>query len=157
MLGAAFHWQKPHSGTALDEDMAQFYTWTVDATLDLGGGASLFGYYVWRDIKALSGNQQGFVVEGGYFLTPDEVQIYARYEYGYPGGHNDPNLDGTLSVITAGLNWYFAKNNAKWTTDVGYSFNRISPVWASSGVGYLTDAPGEDGQIVVRSQFQLLF
>jgi hypothetical protein len=64
---------------------------------------------------------------------------------------------GDLSILTIGVNRYYAKHDAKWTTDIGYGFDPVESFWATSGAGYLDDSPGDDGQIVVRTQFQLLF
>ena len=57
----------------------------------------------------------------------------------------------------AGFNWYFRGHNLKWTNDIGYAFNGVAPSWASSGTGWRPDGLGEDGQIVFRSQIQVLF
>ncbi len=50
-----------------------------------------------------------------------------------------------------------AKHALKWTTDIGVGFDEIDGEWASAGLGWREDTATEDGQVVVRSQFQLLF
>ncbi len=40
---------------------------------------------------------------------------------------------------------------------MGFAFDEISSDWATGGAGWREDSPGEDGQVVLRSQFQLLF
>jgi hypothetical protein len=45
----------------------------------------------------------------------------------------------------------------KWQTDFGYGFDSVDSMFAQSGAGWLPDSPNEDGQIVIRSQMQLLF
>ncbi len=41
--------------------------------------------------------------------------------------------------------------------DVGYGFNPVDDFWSSRRAGWLTDDPGESGQIVLRLQMQVLF
>ncbi len=60
-------------------------------------------------------------------------------------------------MITVGDNRYYVKQALKWTTDVGYGIDEISSDWATRSSGWREDSPGEDGQIVLRSQLQLLF
>ena len=62
-----------------------------------------------------------------------------------------------LSVITVGVNKYWNKHALKWTTDVGFGLNQVDPVFAASGAGWRGDVADEDGQIVFRSQLQLMF
>ncbi|HRP63092.1 MAG TPA: hypothetical protein PK400_07365, partial [Phycisphaerales bacterium] len=64
-----------------------------------------------------------------------------------------------LAVITVGVNKYFSKHAVKWTTDVGYGINEVDPFWGSrgAGAGWRSDAAGDKGQIVIRSQLQLVF
>ena len=66
------------------------------------------------------------------FLVPDEWEIFARYEY----GDDDASATDDLSIVTVGFNRYFDKHALKWTTDVGYSFNEVAPIWSSSGAGW---------------------
>jgi len=60
-------------------------------------------------------------------------------------------------VLTIGVNKYWSKHTLKWTTDLGFGFDEVSAVYSSSGAGWRTDTAGEDGQMVLRSQVQLLF
>ena len=45
----------------------------------------------------------------------------------------------------------------KWTTDVGVGLNPVASAFASTALSWRADAPDEDGQVVVRSQLQLVF
>ncbi|MHC4275270.1 MAG: hypothetical protein ACYSUR_16605, partial [Planctomycetota bacterium] len=94
----------------------------------------------------------GVVVQGGYYLT-DKWEGYARYEWG------DNDLPGTddLSVVTAGANYYIHGDTVKWTTDIGVALDRVAATWRSGDAGWRGDSPDEDGQVVFRSQLQLLF
>ncbi|MEY3144047.1 MAG: hypothetical protein RLY21_2540 [Planctomycetota bacterium] len=154
---------------------------TADASFDFGG-ASIFAYGVYRNVtlqsaQAVRGggtndeiNQWGAVFQGGYFVA-DDVEVFARYEIGdsdddqYRTQATSLLASGQdLSVVTVGMNWWIAgvKNKqVKWTTDFGYSFEPVVD-FAASGANYLPDytaSGGEtnDGQWVVRSQFQFMF
>ncbi|MEO1584662.1 MAG: porin [Planctomycetota bacterium] len=65
---------------------------------------------------------------------------------------------GELSTLVGGFNKYFTEGHTlKLTADVLYSFNEITAAYASTSRALLQDAPGEDGQVVLRVQFQLVF
>lgn len=142
-----------------DTDQPDIGSWTADLTLDFGG-ANLFVAGVGRTLDPSMGrsDQFGLVAQGGVFLL-DALELFARYEWG-DSGDDAPDL----SVITVGANVFFNRNGLKWTTDIGYGINPVSPFWASglygagtSSIGWLPDAPDEDGQVVVRTQLQLMF
>ena len=158
MIGAAINWQRAEFG--LDgppTDFGQELGGTADISAEFGG-ANLYGAFVWvnPDLDGDSGsagdrNEIGFLVQGGFMLVPDTFEIFGRYEWA------DPDISGEddLNVITAGVNWYFAKNAAKFTADVGFSLDDFGSTYAKSGAGWLNGF-GED-EIVLRAQWQLLF
>jgi hypothetical protein len=92
------------------------------------------------------------VIQGGVFVA-DQWEVFARYEW------SDFDSAGVsdLSVVTVGVIRFFNGNNLKWTTDVGVGLNPVASEFAATALGWRADAPGEDGQVVVRSQLQLLF
>ncbi len=122
----------------------------------------------------------GFLVQAGYFVIPDVIQPFIRYEFltfdrsrnedpaffGGPG-----TFDGTAhdaNLITAGYNWYFKKNDAKFTFDMIWAIDSVTAgsIGGTSGgtfagAGLLPDAvaPGAnaENQLVLRAQFQLQF
>ena len=97
-------------------------------------------------------SQLGLLLQGGWMFVPDEWELYARYEWGDADG-----LSPELSVFTIGVNRYVEEDTFKFTFDVGYGLNEVGDFWSSSGAGWRTDRPGEDGQVVARTQIQLLF
>jgi hypothetical protein len=107
---------------------------------------------------AAEADQYGAVLQGGVFLT-DDWELFGRYGWG------DLDFDDEeLSFITAGATRYFSKHQLKWTTDVGFGLNEVSSMWGGGfigGGGDLTgkraDSPGNDGQVIIRSQLQLMF
>ena len=138
---------------------------TGDVTIDFSG-ASIAGAIVYRmldaDATGASLDQIGFFVRGGFFIT-EEWELYGQYEWA------DLDITGLeeLSVVTVGVTRYWAKHNLKWQTDVGFALNEINSVtnpvtgssvsFANDGAGWRTDSADNDGQIVIRSQLQLVF
>lgn len=149
-LGGAAHYQEGESGTATEQ--TDLFRWTVDGTLGLGG-ANLFAAVIGDHVDNTSAYDRiGVLVQGGYFVT-DEVEVIARYEW----ADLDLAGDDTLSIATVGVNYFFHKHAARWTLDVGYAFEPVASKIHSDFAGYRTDGAGEDGQLVVRTQLQLVF
>lgn len=161
LLGGGVFWQRAEFGTgsnlpAPDSNNNELETaaFTADLTFKTGG-VSVAGALIYRMLETNAGadaDQVAFVVRGGVFVT-DDIELYAMYEWG--------DLDTTgvedLNVATVGVTKYFAKHELKWQTDVGYAFDSVSSDWAVDSAGWRADAADEDGQLVIRSQFQLLF
>jgi hypothetical protein len=112
-------------------------------------------------------------VQGGVFLTK-ELELAARYEgiWVTNGIRNatTPNAlnNQTLNIVTVGGTLYFNRNQLKLTTDVGYAFNAVQFSSGLFGEGIsgadwrptlnaATAGGGGSGEIVFRSQMQLLF
>lgn len=150
LLGAAGHWERDEYGSAAGPE-EETISWTVDASAEFAG-ASLFAAVTGRSLDTTGQTQWGGVLQGGFFLVPDKWDLFARFEYG-----DDDSAAENLSLLTVGVNRYFAQHNLKWTADLGYAFNPIADHWASSGAGYREDENGDDGQTVLRTQLQLLF
>lgn len=96
--------------------------------------------------------QCGWIVQGGAFIIDDRWEIIARYETGDADDQSD-----RLSVVTVGVNRYVARHDLKLTVDFGYAFSEVAAFWSSDLAGWRADAPGADGQFVVRTQWQMLF
>jgi hypothetical protein len=162
LIGVAANWQRDEfgqSGVPAGGKAAPFLL-TVDAQVEFGG-ANLYGAFIYNDSDTQNSGslkQYGFVIQGGVFLVPDQIELFGRYEW----ADSDLGDVKDLSLLTAGVNWYFAKHNVKWTTDIGLSFNSLENGasgfgWSSENTGWLPDGPGGDDQFLIRSQFQLLF
>ncbi len=159
-VGAAAHYQRSEFGTPDPE--LDVFLWTVDGSLQFGG-AHIYGAFVGRHIESVQGSavdldQYGAVVQGGFFVMP-KVELYSRYEWGDTNGNGKD-----LSILTAGANWYIAKQSVRLTADIGYGFNEVSSLFGDGflgpgggNAGWQTDGTGEDGQFVFRSQLQLVF
>lgn len=186
LVGGGINWQRggqqeanvaggPGSGNADGE----FFSWTVDATWDLGG-ANLYAAWVMNTSYSLPASQgdinsYGIVLQGGYFVT-DAIELFARWEWycisnknTNEAGDNINAADGTFgpnaaavnNIGTLGANWYMSKN-VKWTTDFGVSWNPVTFQTGLfgqniAGADYRTEGANGGGQIVFRTQLQLLF
>jgi hypothetical protein len=167
MLGAAGLYQKGESGTATLSGLdgsggEEFEIWalTVDGSLEFAGW-SLFGAFVYIDVDTgtlnADTNPWGFLVQGGVYLT-DHLELFGRWEWGDP----DASSVEDLNIFTIGLNQYFAGHNAKWTTDFGFGVDTVDSDFTAAGIphsitGWQPDEADEDGQWVLRTQFQIYF
>lgn len=127
--------------------------WTADVSAEFGGAnafAAVVGNHVKED-REPSLDQFGLVVQGGLFVT-EKWEAFARYEWGDADGEA-----ADLSMLTVGMNRYVDRHDLKLTADVGYGLNEVGRFWSSSGAGWRRDNRGQDGQVVVRFQLQLLF
>ncbi|MEE9131421.1 MAG: porin [Phycisphaerales bacterium] len=150
MIGGALHFQESEDDAGLAD--VDILVLTADVSAEFGG-ANLFAAFIYTDIDAAglpAVNPLGFLVQGGVALS-DDWEAFARYEF------SDFDVTGIedLSLITFGVTRYFAGHNAKWTTDVGIGLEEV--LLAPAITGLRTDAPGEDSQVVIRSQIQLVF
>lgn len=179
LLGLGAMAQNLRPNTANSAGVEDMFGLTGDVTVDFGG-ANLFAYAVYRQVGLNSAiatrdggtddglDQWGFAIQGGFFVT-DDVELFARYEYG--NSDSDKFRTASLladgenaSIVTAGVNWYpmgSANTGIKWTTDVGFALDPVVD-FNSSGGNWLTDQTGagqstQDGQFVLRSQIQLTF
>ena len=155
VIGGSLYVQEGESGTTDEEnDLVQ---WSLDASLKWDG-ASLFAAVIGTSVDddaAVDRDEFAFLIQGGCFLA-DDLEIMARYEYGDLDGAGGVAGDD-LSILTLGVSRYWARHALKWTTDLGYAFEPVDDAWGGAGRGWRGDAAGEDGQIVIRSQFNLLF
>lgn len=167
MIGAAGIYQKGEFGTAKLLGLnglggQEFEIWgvTIDGSLEMGG-FNLFAAFTYLDIDtnvtATDTSPYSLLIQGGFYLN-ESWELYARYEYG------DPDSSGVddVSLLTVGTNYYFAGHNAKWTTDFGYGIDALSSNFTAAGIpnsitGWRNDELGEDGQWLIRTQFQIFF
>jgi len=154
LTGVAFFYEKNNAAAATPDD--ERFAVTADLTVESERG-EVFASVIWNHVDpgdpgSSSMSQLGVVIHGGVFVT-DHWGVFARYEW------SDFDSAGVadLSVVTVGVIRFFNGNNLKWTTDVGVGLNPVASEFAASSLGWQADAPGKDGQVVVRSQLQLLF
>ena len=107
------------------------YAAIIRANLDAGGGA---------DRESI-----GFVLQGGYRFD-DEWEGFARYEW------SDIDVPD-MSIFTVGITRFLSGHHAKWTTDIGVALDPVPETIPVTG----WQAFGTDGQVVIRSQLQLVY
>jgi hypothetical protein len=157
LWGIAGHYQRndPHtSGTGRDHS-----TW-VAATTDVSaqwGGANLFASIIYNyfDIPNFNTHTIGATLQGGLYFT-EKLEGYARVEWGRFIINGDP-FQKDMAVVTVGGNYYLDGQDIKLSADVGFGINPVSTFWNSDIAMWRVDQPDVKPQIVVRTQFQLLF
>jgi len=184
LVGGGINWQRggqdfdnlPSSSVAANGNAdGEFFSWTVDATWQLGG-ANIYGAWVMNSTYGQpngqgSMNSYGVVVQGGYFIT-DAIELFGRWEWMSTANtntsvatidvtSNNANNAFVNNIGTIGANWYISKN-VKFTTDFGVSWNPVTFQQGLfgqniAGADYRTEGATGGGQLVFRSQLQLLF
>jgi len=164
LLGAAINAQLGESGAAVTAP--DILSYTFDANIQHKGFSAYFAA-VGRHLSAdgptniPSLDEYGIVAQAGYFLVPDKLEAFGRYEfihfdgrhYSYRTNAYTAVIDDTVNIVTAGVNYYFKRHNAKFSTDIVWVLDAL-PV-NDTGAGLLRSS--ERDQIVLRSQFQLFF
>ena len=149
MLGGAIHYEQEAYGTAAMNELAILQL-TGDVSFE-GDGFNVFGALIYTNLdndNGISSDQIGFVVQGGLYFT-DQIEGFARFEW-----QDFDSAADDLSILTVGANYYF-NENVTWTTDLGFGFDSVDS--AFDVTGWRTDAGDEDGQLVLRTQLELLF
>ena len=137
--------------------------WTVDASWR-GDSWNMFGYLVGTTGRdgTTKQNSNAWLVQGG-FLINDNTELFAQLQNGEISGQ-----DMDMEAFRVGCNYWpiAGNNNIKWTTDIGWAAKTLidgagagisSADWVSSGTGWRADNAGEDNQMLLRTQLQLLF
>ncbi|MCC6681823.1 MAG: hypothetical protein IT445_13060 [Phycisphaeraceae bacterium] len=165
VLGAAIHHEVGETGdSGASGANDKLLVWTVDASLERDG-LGLYGAVIGRHVDneaatGLTRDDLAVILQGGYMLIPDKLEPYVRYEW--IDADDAVGSEDQLHIVTVGFNYFFNKDRVKLSFDVAYA---LDPVVASNtlgsggpcGAGFLTDAAGEDGQLVARAQFQCKF
>ena len=154
-MGGAFSYQSNRNTAGSDDE--EYHGFTVDA-LYKNSGFSMLAAFMGANLETADRDPLGALLEAGYFVVPDTLQPYLRYEW-----LDDDAGSKNIHILTAGANYFFKKHNAKFSADVVYVLNGdtvsgISPFGNSA----FSDGTGFNGftgehQIVFRTQLQLLF
>lgn len=186
-LGGGIHYEVAETGQATlagrdlalgtDDDVIfgndRMLNWTADLTFEHSGLGLLiagYGHHAFNELTA-DFNDFGLLIESGYFVIPDVLQPYVRYELILADDGRMPVASGSMeqrtNIFTVGLNWYQHRHKAKFTLDVIYALDPLTgsaagpgsdpDSLASSSLGLRPDAAGQDGQIVIRGQYQLMW
>ena len=165
-LGGGAHFEKGETGT--DADNNDFWTWTIDGSVKHLGWSAFGSVNHLRTDFAEGDNSEmwGLVAQGAYNID-DTYEPFVRWEYldlSTLSTQLGEREDNYLNFITAGLNWYNNRHNAKLTADVVWAMNAVPEshhLNTSSSdlrlLGLKPDPAGDDDQIALRLQYQLLF
>jgi hypothetical protein len=151
MLGAAAHYQSANGQQTGSPDI-DLLLMTVDFSAQFGGG-SAFAAIIYSNANSSPGStvdSWAFVAQVGWYLSKN-WEIFGRYEW----ADTDQLTFADTNILTIGFNRNLANWNAKWTTDFGIAFDPVA--YSAPITSWRADIPGEDRQVVVRSQFQVMF
>ncbi len=139
MIGAGIGYREsdPANPATMDSSTR---SWSVDLTAEFGGSScfiALIGSQF--DEQGAPGvDRFGLLVQGGIFVN-DKTELFARH------AHGDDETSASLNLVEVGLNYSEHEHNAKFTTDMGYSFDEVTTAWRSAGAGWRPDAAGGAG------------
>lgn len=159
LLGAALHYQRGEHGGPGGSTPDDWTAATIDFSLECGG-ANLFAAAMYHQVDTHEFSPgtidaYGATIQGGYYFTP-KFEAFGRYEWGQAQISAPGLAFHTLNVATVGFNYYVDGHDVKFTTDFGYAFTEVD-VWTSDLAGWRANTAGNQGQIVFRTQLQLLF
>ncbi len=158
-------------GSEASTDLPDVFKYTADLSVELGGFnffTALYGQqFNSEDFSSAldDATQIGFVAQAGFFVIPDKLELFGRYEWtDLDGFYYRNNGAGTqsgtgaiaedeLQFITAGGTYYFNRHNLKLSLDVVYSLDAVPAPNTGSGIVSSTD----EDQFAVRSQLQWSF
>jgi len=176
-VGAAAHVQTSESGGALPAAAALQRTELVVLAADVSvefGGSNVYAqlsYSIENYIAPNAGpagggvtaKPWGIVLGGGWYWAED-WEVFGRYEWSDRGALGSAGNSDNINIITVGVNKYFAGHNAKWTTDIGIGLTTVdagagTPTGTSLApvTGWRQDNSNGDGQVLIRTQLQILF
>jgi len=172
LLGGGLDYELAESGSGTRFLFEDFWQWTADASVQLDP-VNLFVAGYGRHVDgagAIGGDfdQFGVVVQAGFFIIPDTMDVFGRWEWLDHGGFVEvraapnfgtpgriaPGLADEVHIFTFGTNYYFKKHDVKLTFDI---------VWApeglrqnDTGAGLLASDTDRD-MAALRAQLQVLF
>ena len=164
LLGAAVDYEVGETG--FGTDTADLLKYTIDVSAEFGGWnlyGALIGQHVDDNGSAsfADADQFGFLVQGGVFIIPDTLDVFARYEYldldggvfDVKSGSMTATADDEINIITIGTNYYFKKHMLKLSADVVWVLDPLPE--SDTGAGLLSSSDGD--QLAIRFQWQLYF
>lgn len=158
LLGLAVHIQQDEYTGAFSfgRNEERWFAWTFDVSAEWGGAnafASFFHHYI-DDGTFGQINVYGVVGQAGVYFTP-KFEVFTRFEWGTLGVGAADFHD--LYLLTIGGNYYFDGHDIKLSADVGFGLYPVEAAWDSDIAGWRIDGNSAEPQVVIRTQFQLLF
>ena len=159
LLGGALHYQVDEFGTGQPgvRNENRWFADTIDLSIEWGGAdafASFTHHYV---DNAQFGwfHHFGIVIQGGYYVMP-KWELFARGEWERVNSGNSFGLQ-QFWATSIGWNYYLDGHDAKWTTDLTFGLSQIDNSADVDIAGFRQEGHKADPQMVVRTQFQLMF
>jgi len=163
LIGVGYEFDRGETGGGTDT--ADLHKFTADIGVE-GDGWNLFASCSTRRIDAngspgiLQADQWGALIQGGVFIIPDKVDVYARYEWvDADGVAFKPSTGVTTAtdndvaqLVTVGTNYFLRGHDTKLTLDVVYAFDGL-PVSDTANALRAGDGPST----TVRGQVTLGF
>jgi hypothetical protein len=167
LIGVAAHYQQSDNTAQFTDNDRNTFEGTVDVSFE-GDSWNIYGAFIgrWTDVnpagpaEAEDALDFGFVVHGGYRFA-ENTELFARWDGVILD--DDRNLEeDSFNFLTFGVNQYYAGHAAKATVDLMYALEATSDFADATGVGQASTGQGilgqtDDGEFVIRLQFQLLF
>lgn len=159
LLGVAIHYQgETENFRGVDANSVLQYT--IDYSRE-GENWNWFGGFIGRHIELAGDGDDiddfGFLTQAGVFVS-DNTELVARYSALLPD--DDAAGDDVFNTVTVGVNHYLHGHAAKFTFDVVYYIDSIQDSTMTgltqSELFTLLDS-GDDGQVALRAQFQIVF
>ncbi len=158
LLGIGAHYQQDeYTGSfSFGRNEERWLAWTADVSVEWGGANAFmsFTYHYIDDDRFGQVTVYGLVAQAGAYITP-KFELFTRAEYGL-FDIEFANF-ANLYLITFGGNYYFDGHDLKFSADIGLGISQVASDWDSDLAGWRTDGRGADPQVVIRTQFQLLF
>lgn len=129
--------------------------YSVDANFKYRG-LSLLSEYYFRSITGFSGAtvpdlfDQGFLLQGGYFLLPEKLELLARWSRVVGNSGTLGGLDQSADEVAGGLGWYIRGHNLKLVFDATHLNG--APVNSTAA-----NIRPRDAGWLFRTQFQIVF
>jgi phosphate-selective porin OprO and OprP len=163
LLGSAIQFDRGETGGGTANPDILKYTGDISRE---GDGWNLYAAFTGRHIRSngspsiLDAKQWGAVLQGGVFIIPDKVDLYARYEWIDVDGAAFKQSTGVTTatdndvaqLVTLGTNFFLRSHQTKLSFDVVYAFNGL-PRSDTSTALRASDGPST----TVRSQVMISF
>jgi len=156
-IGGAYHMEY---GDGRNGGGSNYHAHTIDARWE-NGPLNLFAAYIGATIDSdmtatPDRDMTGLVVQGGIHIVPDKVEVFGQWFYIDGDISGEDKFDGCV----AGVNYYINGHRTKFTADVIWlnemlpTSNPFGASASSSGLGLIS---GDEDELAVRTQFQVLF
>ena len=169
LLGLAIHWQKAESnstpivGSGREQQGVGF---TGDLSVEWGGASAFVAatyHYIDSSFVSFNANIDdiyhllGIVGQVSTYLAP-KWEVFVRGEwFQFEAGGATQVQFPDAGIVTFGFNYYIEGHDVKWTTDFGFSTTELGGIWTNELTGWRPVNQGDEPEVVVRSQIQLLF